>query len=261
MARIRTIKPDFWVSGKQLRLSADAVILIISLWNNADDEGRMVDDPVEIGAHCPRVSGKVEQLLNELDRAPFIHRYVSENGRKYIQVHDWKDHQVINHPKPSTIPKMRKTDVLCYGNDTGMFPERSRNATVALPGEVEVEGKEVERKGRNYCSEVPESAPSAPPAEDKVILTFPTNGTVKTWNLTASKLAEYATSYPAVDVLAACRHARQWCEDVPKRRKTASGMGRFLTNWLGKEQNRPRITQGIGRRPEPPTPDFYRSDN
>lgn len=141
--RIRTIKPDFWSSGKQLRLSADAVILIVSLWNQADDEGRLSEDPLEIGAHCPRVSGKVEQLLNELEKpaTQFLHRYRSDTGKRYIQIHDWHDHQVINHPRKSTIPKMRESDKLQPA--PGMFPECSRNETGTLPWE----GKGREGKG------------------------------------------------------------------------------------------------------------------
>ena len=41
MARIRTIKPEFWTDEKIVELSAFARLLFIGLWNFADDAGRM----------------------------------------------------------------------------------------------------------------------------------------------------------------------------------------------------------------------------
>ena len=46
MARIRTIKPQFWDDLKIGRLSRDARLLYIGLWNFADDLGVVIADPV-----------------------------------------------------------------------------------------------------------------------------------------------------------------------------------------------------------------------
>jgi hypothetical protein len=99
---------------------------------------------------------------------------------------------------------------------------------------------------RDACSEPPGTEASEPPA-DPVVMTFDTVGKgPKTWDLTASKLQEYRDSYPALDVLAVCREARQWCIDNPTKRKTARGMTKFLGGWLAREQNR-----GGRSRPQP----------
>ncbi len=136
MARIRTVKPDYFSSGKQLRCSVDAAFLNISLWNHADDEGRLVDDVMEIGARCPRyysATGEVvEKLLDELEKTQLIHRY-EVDGKKYIQCHDFDDHQSISHPKKSMIPVMSEHS----GNIPGTLPEHSGGK----------EGRK-ERKGR-----------------------------------------------------------------------------------------------------------------
>ena len=42
MARIRTIKPQFWDDLKIGRLSRDARLLYIGLWNFADDLGVVI---------------------------------------------------------------------------------------------------------------------------------------------------------------------------------------------------------------------------
>ncbi len=81
-----------------------------------------------------------------------------------------------------------------------------------------------------------------PSPDDPVVLTFPVvgNKSKPTWNLTASKLAEYQDSYPNLDVLAEFRRARQWCIDKPFKRKRAKGMPAFLGNWLGSATDRGR---------------------
>ena len=44
--------------------------------------------------------------------------------------------------------------------------------------------------------------------------------------------------YPAVDVLAQLRKMAGWCEANPKRRKTKSGIKRFVNSWLAADQDR-----------------------
>ena len=103
MPRIRSIKPEFYSSGKQLRVSIEAAFLLPCLWTHADDEGRFPDDDLEIGARCPRLFGKVAPLLDELTTAGWLIRY-EVGGKKYIQIHDFRVHQKISKPSRSLIP-------------------------------------------------------------------------------------------------------------------------------------------------------------
>ena len=48
---------------------------------------------------------------------------------------------------------------------------------------------------------------------------------------------EWQETFPAVDVMAALRHIRQWSKDNPERRKTEAGVRRFITRWLAKAQD------------------------
>lgn len=61
--------------------------------------------------------------------------------------------------------------------------------------------------------------------------------------MTAADVAEWSQAFPGVDVRAAVLQARIWCKDNPTKRKTARGVRRFLTGWIGREQDRG------GRRP------------
>ena len=70
-------------------------------------------------------------------------------------------------------------------------------------------------------------------------MTFPVVGDKDDpeWPLYQSKIDQYAETYPGVDVLAACRKARQWCIDNVTKRKTPKGMLRFLNAWMERRQN------------------------
>lgn len=109
-------------------------------------------------------------------------------------------------------------------------PERNESASGPDSGGDKPEGTKPRQ---------PELAADDP--SDITVLTFPVSGKPageKTWNLRASKLQEFAESFPGVDCLAECRKARQWCIDNASKRKTAGGMPAFLGRWLGKEQDR-----------------------
>lgn len=61
------------------------------------------------------------------------------------------------------------------------------------------------------------------------------------WELPASKLAEYRETFgDSLDVEAELRKARQWCLDNPPKRKTKSGIVKFLTGWLSRANDRGR---------------------
>ncbi|NLA42476.1 MAG: hypothetical protein GX874_13960, partial [Smithella sp.] len=53
------------------------------------------------------------------------------------------------------------------------------------------------------------------------------------WDLTVEKLSEYETTFSDIDIHRELRKARQWLIDNPTKRKTATGMPRFLSGWLG----------------------------
>ncbi len=85
---------------------------------------------------------------------------------------------------------------------------------------------------------------------DEIVLSYPTQGRVKQWDLTQSVVDRWAVDYPGLDVLSECRKARAWCEANATKRKTAKGMSGFLVNWLNRQADQPaaRSTSfGAGR--------------
>ena len=110
MARIRSVKPEYFTHPEVLNLSIPARLLFISLWGQADDEGRLYDQPLKIGGQAFGENDKVNVrvLLSELAVNARILRYRSED-RDCIQVRNWK-HQAINRRKASVIPAPDVTD-------------------------------------------------------------------------------------------------------------------------------------------------------
>lgn len=107
------------------------------------------------------------------------------------------------------------------------------------------------------AAEVGGGRPGTPPKsttaipDPKVVMTFPLGKKDETgaleWNLTEAKMAEYADSYPTLDVLQALRSARQWLRDNPSQRKTSRGMPAFLSRWLTRD-----VDWGRSKKAAPP---------
>ena len=108
-------------------------------------------------------------------------------------------------------------------------------------------------RGESVGEEVQTSANPTPGSEpqSQVVLEYPTVGKVDSWQLSEAQVAEWATLYPGLDVLAECRKAMAWIKANPGRRKTARGMPRFLTNWLNRATDSPRRGSADSRQRAP----------
>src|SRR5712671_578706 len=106
MPRIRAIKHSYFTNDDLAQVSLASRLMGIGLTTLADRDGRLEDRPLRIRAEIFPYDHQLncDDLLNELQDAHFIHRYVVEN-RHYIQILSFHRHQKP-HPteKPSTIP-------------------------------------------------------------------------------------------------------------------------------------------------------------
>lgn len=94
----------------------------------------------------------------------------------------------------------------------------------------------------------PSQAPLAlvPPAripDPPAVLVFPCNGTPNTWDLAHSRIKTWEELFPGVDVDRECRAALAWV--LANRKKTAKGMAKFLTGWLGRSNDRGGNRNGV----------------
>lgn len=98
MARIRTIKPEFFTSEDIVALSPHARLLYIALWCEADKEGRMTWKPNTFKLrYLPADSVDIRALSNELVNAGLVVLY--GDGLAFIP--GFTKHQHVN-PREST---------------------------------------------------------------------------------------------------------------------------------------------------------------
>ncbi|MET8399603.1 hypothetical protein [Streptomyces sp900116325] len=107
MARIRTIKPEFFTSLTIADLSPEQRLTFIGLWTHCDDEGRAVDDARLIKAAVwpldDRAAADIESDLRALTESSLITRYTL-NRKPFLAVNGWREHQRINRPTKSRFP-------------------------------------------------------------------------------------------------------------------------------------------------------------
>lgn len=101
MARIRTIKPQFWDDAKIGRIPRDARLLYIGLWTFADDLGVVIADPVWLKSKIfPYDRMQIQQLeawLGLLEKTGFI-SLLSVKSESFYYLPTFSRHQVINRP-------------------------------------------------------------------------------------------------------------------------------------------------------------------
>jgi hypothetical protein len=106
MARIRSIKPEFFTSLSNADLTRDARLTFIGLWTHCDDDGRCIDDARLIKAAIwplERSVKAIEADLVDLEKGDKIIRYRGD-GLPLLAITKWRSHQVINRPKTSRYP-------------------------------------------------------------------------------------------------------------------------------------------------------------
>lgn len=104
MARIRTIKPDFWTDEKLTDCSLSARLLFIGTWNFADDSGNLDRSHKQIKARVfPLDNVECETLLLELIAQGLLIEYAVED-KLYLHIKGFEKHQLINRPSKPTCP-------------------------------------------------------------------------------------------------------------------------------------------------------------
>ncbi|MGW6736247.1 hypothetical protein [Streptomyces sp. NPDC055013] len=109
MARIRTIKPEAFASESLAAVSLAAERTFFGLLTQADDHGRFRDQPAVISGllwslrpeHGPV---DVEDDLTQLAAAHLICRYEGDDGKRYLHIVTWRQHQKVNRPSGVRFP-------------------------------------------------------------------------------------------------------------------------------------------------------------
>ena len=240
MARIRTIKPEFWQSEALASVSEHARLLAIALLNHADDCGYFLANVSLVRAACfpfDEHSKKVLGSLQELSKIGYID--IREcDGKPIGRVLKFIEHQRIDKPQKSKLEAVylqfprENSD---SKNVPGMIQERSENIQRLEQGT----GNREQGNGTVFCSEpaIANSEQDFKP-ENCTFPKFPTSGAIKTWEATTAMLAEWQAVYPAVNIPEQHRRAHAWVMANIAKRKTATGMPKFLNTWFANHQDK-----------------------
>lgn len=103
MARIRTIKPEFFTSEDIVNLSPLTRLLYIAIWCEADKEGRLVWKPMTFKLrYFPADNCDIQAMCAEIVQAGLVVLY----GSGYAYVPAFKAHQHINpREQASQLPE------------------------------------------------------------------------------------------------------------------------------------------------------------
>jgi hypothetical protein len=100
MARIRSIKPETWDDEKLSKISRDARLLFIGMWNFSDDFGVCRSGSVWLKSKIfpyDVLQLKVfESWLSELEQSGFIISFHADNGESYYHLPNFSRHQKID---------------------------------------------------------------------------------------------------------------------------------------------------------------------
>jgi hypothetical protein len=182
MARIRTVKPEMFESESLAECSVTAMLTFIGLLTQADDCGRHRDHPAIIAGRLwalrpEHTAAHVAQDLEELAAAGLICRYTGCDGRTWLHIVTWEQHQKINKATPSRVPRCpsHQGHRQCGKCQTEDCPTAHLKAAPATPTGVRREDYGSPHAGLRRpvspdttadAADAPEEAPSAPPLHD-----------------------------------------------------------------------------------------------
>lgn len=103
MARIRTIKPEFFTSEDIVSLSPLSRLFYVSLWCESDREGRLEWKTGTFKMrYFPGDNCDIVAMGQELVAAGLVVLYEA-NGKKYAEIPTFKEHQVINNREQESV--------------------------------------------------------------------------------------------------------------------------------------------------------------
>lgn len=162
MARIRSVKPEFWSDQKLATRSRDARLLYIALWNFADEQARMVGDPRQVKGLCLPMDDdlgpkEIDALLDELADIGRVARYTVD-GEHFLFLPHLAKHQRLDDNQESRYPEP-PDDPAPPPHESGVSPEKS--------GEVQTAGQRAAGANLSTAADglpAPATSRTGPPA-------------------------------------------------------------------------------------------------
>jgi hypothetical protein len=180
MARIRTIKPEYWSDEKVGRLSMQARLLFIGLLNFSDDTGVVRGHPIYLRSmifpYDDISKQEISNWLDEIITQGMISTFTA-NGETFYQIKNFLKHQIINRPSRNVNPRPSETENETVTdqsvNDHGSITDESLNdhGTIIEQSLTEREREREREKDKSTltgaCAPACEAAPEKKPSKRK----------------------------------------------------------------------------------------------
>jgi hypothetical protein len=273
MARIRTVKPEFFIHEGLQDLEAEhpgfyPMFVYQGLWLQCDSNGVFPWRPRQLKLYIlPFLPFDMATSLDILEEAGYIVRY-KVDGKEFGHVPTFRFHQRLSgkeaidgekYPLPCEAPvKQNENTMESQENQQGSTCEtmgkqqgnrgealgKQQGGSGEIPDAQERERerekeKEKERERKTSCSE-PKKTGSELNVKPSVI-SIPLVGKIndsQEFDILQSMIDDWAASYPAVNVIQELHNIRQWNIANPTRRKTKAGILRHINSWLADKQNK-----------------------
>jgi len=138
VARIRSIKPDFFTSETIARLSKATRLTFIGIWTHVDDNGVCVLNEMLITAALYPLDDPMESIadiredLRRLSGEGLVTLY-RVAGKRYLFVNSWDEHQKISHPGKPRYPRPTVEGCEFLTSEFTNPPEDYRRPSGGLP--------------------------------------------------------------------------------------------------------------------------------
>jgi len=170
MARIRSLKPEIWMSPQVMNLSHGARLLFIGMITQADDEGRGTADPRRLKAAIfggdDIDSASVRRWLDECSTNGLAVIYEAQGHGMLYELCSWKQHQRIDRPSKSAYPRpsantRRTLDGHSTNTRRGLVEDSSGIGSLGSDGSDGSDRTERARGAHETTRQVEQSRPAA----------------------------------------------------------------------------------------------------
>ncbi len=233
MARIRTVKPDFFrhelLQDLEITHAGKCPMLVFAgLFGHCDKAGRFEWRPRTLKLDIlPFMPFDMVETLGILEQAGLVKKYTVE-GVDYGLIPTFTDHQRIGGKEAQEPEKYPPPNSEAKGKRRGSNWE----ATGKQSGLQEGKGREEEGKGiKTYAPDASRRAPAS--NGHRISFDFEQG---KFDGITEQDELRWQEAYPAVPIPPAIQQAAAWLRANPANRK--SNYERFLVSWFKRDQDK-----------------------
>lgn len=241
------LSTGFYSHPKTIKLmrivGAEGVLCLQRLWiwsaqNRADGNlAGFEDEDIEIAACWSGACGEFVQALAKL-------RFLDGDTGAYA-LHGWDEHQGYVTQEAERIARAKKAANTRWGKNPSdassnapSMPEAQKSgASSNAPNQTKPSIRREDSLRSSSCPEHPCGDSGPMPATLDAVITLPLN-TGEEHPVTQGEIDQWQDLYPSVDVPQALRSMKGWLIANRQKRKTKTGISRFVQAWLGREQDR-----------------------